>query len=460
LEETKRIGLSNYRSLSFWHDSLAESLEPRPISANREFEVVIAGAGFTGLWTGIYLLRNQPGLKVAVIEKEIAGFGASGRNGGWCSALFPWSAEVIAQKYGFEEAQSMRKAMIATVDEVGQVTKELGIDCDFQKSGTYTLIRSDAQKQKALSQLSEANKFDIDSLQLLDFQSAPRATKSQGAVFDPACASIHPAKLVRGLAKAFVDLGGELFEKTEVQHMTPGLVRTSRGDFRSNYVVDALEGYRPLLPGKKRESLPLYSLMIATEPIPSGVLDDLEIKPGATFADFRNLIIYGQRTKDNRIAFGGRGAPYHFGSSVKDSYDLVPAIHAHLERELKEMFPALANYKITHQWGGALGVARDWMASVKLDPVTKMAQAGGYVGDGVGTSHLAGKTLADLILRRATPESNLCFVNHSSPKWEFEPLRFIAARGALIGARLADQVESFTGRRSFISRIIALLTGK
>ncbi|MFY7876829.1 MAG: NAD(P)/FAD-dependent oxidoreductase, partial [Pirellula sp.] len=197
-----------------------------------------------------------------------------------------------------------------------------------------------------------------------------------------------------------------------------GSVLTSRGVFRAEYVVDALEGYRPTITGQKRRSLPLYSLMIATEPIPGSVLDDLGLLPGVTFADFRNLIIYGQRTKDNRIAFGGRGAPYHFGSRIKAKYDTVAKIHEHLERELKSMFPTLGGYRITHRWGGALGVTRDWMASVNLNPVTKLAQAGGYVGDGVSTSHLAGKTLADLILGIPSPESRLCFVNHQSPNWE------------------------------------------
>lgn len=460
MEETKRLGLTDYRSLSFWHDSLAESLEPRSVSEQREFDVVIMGAGFTGLWTGVYLLRNQPGLRVAVLEKEIAGFGASGRNGGWCSALFPWSSESLANKFGLEAAQAMRKAMIATVDDIGRITEELGIDCDYQKSGTYTLIRSDAQRQKAVIEIEQSERYQVDQLQLKAASESPRAIKSQGAVFDPACASIHPAKLVRGLANAFTQLGGQLFEKTEVRSFSVGTVTSSRGEFKAEYVVDALEGYRPTIAGQKRRSLPLYSLMIVTEPIPGSVLDDLGLKPGVTFADFRNLIIYGQRTKDNRIAFGGRGAPYHFGSRIKAKYDSVAKIHEHLERELKAMFPTLGGYRITHRWGGALGVTRDWMASVSLDPVTKLAQAGGYVGDGVGTSHLAGKTLANLILGRTSPETSLCFVNHRSPNWEIEPLRFVAARGAMIAASLADQIEGTTGRSSFISKIIRWLTGR
>ncbi len=459
MEETELLD-SSYRSLSFWHDSLQESLSPRPISGRRNFDVLVLGAGYTGLWTALYLLRQKPDLKIGIIEKEIAGFGASGRNGGWCSALFPWSAELISQRYGKDQAIAIRKAMVATVDEIGSITRELGISCDFQKAGTINLVRNRAQLKRAESEIEQAKEFGVDQLGFLEPGLLPKASSAITAVFDPACASIQPAKLVRGLARKVEELGGEIFEKTEVLDFSSGLVRTTRGDFHGEYIVDALEGYRPLLPRRKREFLPLYSLMIVTEPISPELLDEIGLVQGITFADFRNLIIYGQRTKDNRIAFGGRGAPYHFGSSVKAEYDTVEKIHVFLEKELKDLFPQLKQVKITHNWGGALGVARDWMASVRLDSVTKIGQAGGYVGDGVGTSNLAGRTMADLILGKQSDLTALAFVNHRSPRWEVEPFRFIAARGAMLAARIADVMERSTGRQSFITSIIRFLTGK
>jgi glycine/D-amino acid oxidase-like deaminating enzyme len=224
--------------------------------------------------------------------------------------------------------------------------------------------------------------------------------------------------------------------------------------------VDALEGYRSTLREKRRDSIPIYSLMVVTEVLPEELLNEMGLEPGITFADYRNLVIYGQRTKDNRIAFGGRGAPYHFGSSIKPGYDRNDRIHDQIEGVLLDLFPQLSTVKFEQRWGGALGVSRDWMASVRLDPKSKLGQAGGYVGDGVGTSNLAGRTMADLILGLSTPLTKLCWVQHQSPKWEFEPLRFIAARGALLGADIADQIEGVTGKRSLISKIIARLTGK
>ena len=450
----------DYSRLSFWHDSLG-AIEPSAIPKKLEhYDVLILGAGFTGLWTGIYLLRQSPSIKIAVLEKEIAGFGASGRNGGWCSSLFPWSPSQIERQYGFEAAVAIRKAMVETVAEVGSMAEKLGIDCDFQKSGTYTLIRSDAQAKRAEAELRQAEKFGVDQLKLLDNSLSPLASKTQGAVFDPGCASIHPAKLVRGLAQAFTNLGGHLFEQTEVHAYGSGFAKTARGEFFGEFVVEALEGYRSNLASHRRDSIPIYSLMIATEPIAPKVLDDMRLPAGVTFADFRQLIVYGQRTKDNRIAFGGRGAPYHFGSKVKDSYERVPKIHSRIENYLFDMFPQLASSAITHRWGGALSVKRDWMASVGLDPVTKIGHAGGYVGDGVGTSNLFGRTMADLILRRESDLANLCFVGHQSRKWEPEPLRYLGARAGVLGASIADQIEGVTGRRSFASKIVGSLTGK
>jgi glycine/D-amino acid oxidase-like deaminating enzyme len=449
-----------YRSLSLWHDLLTESLEPREVSQNRNFDILILGAGYTGLWTALYLLKEKPNLKVAILEKEIAGFGASGRNGGWCSALFPWSAELIAKRYGFEHAVAVRSEMVQTVTEIERVTQELAIDCDFQRSGTFNLIRSKAQQQRAKTDLEQSKKFAVDKLQQVERDKAPLATGTLSAVFDPACASIQPAKLARGLANKVVQMGAELFEQTQVLDFGPSFVKTNRGEFKADYVIDAMEGYRSQLPRRKRDFLPLYSLMIATEPIDEGVLDDLRLTKGITFADYRNLIIYGQRTADNRIAFGGRGAPYHFGSTVRPEYEQVDKIHRFLEFELKALFPKLKDVRITHRWGGALAVSRDWLPTVKLDSVTKIGQAGGYVGDGVGTSNLAGRIMTDLILGRKTSLTSLCFVNHTSPKWEVEPLRFIAARGAMFAARVADQIEQFTGRNSLISKLIGILTGK
>lgn len=457
------MSMQDYRSLSLWHDSLTEDLTPRPSLSRdlvaREWDVVIMGAGYTGLWTALRLTELSPDFSILVLDKEIAGFGASGRNGGWCSSLFPTSTGALIAKHGVEKARALRAAMVDAVNSVGRYAKQLSIDCDFDKGGTMMLARSEIQLQKAHATLQDARLTDVDKHEWRDAEHTLRGSDVLGAVFDPSCARLHPAKLVRGLARELERRGVTIAEHTEVLRYAPHRVETNRGVIKAHAVIDAMEGYRSALRQTKRHSLPLYSLMIATEPLPDSVFEDIGLEHGMTFSDFRSLIIYGQRTADNRIAFGGRGAPYHFGSTIKPEYDRVPRVFDALRRTLTDLFPAVAPYQITHQWGGVLGVPRDWHTSVTFDHLTGIGRAGGYVGDGVGLSHLAGFTLADLIAGESTERTWLPFVHHASPKWEPEPLRYLGATAAIIGVDLADRIEARTGKASLVSKLIAPLTG-
>ncbi len=205
-------------------------------------------------------------------------------------------------------------------------------------------------------------------------------------------------------------------------------------------------GVRSLFAGKILN--PLYSLMVATEPLGDDLLRDIGLRDRQTFSDYRNLIIYGQRTADGRLAFGGRGAPYHWGSSIEDRFDINDGVHAELVRVLVDLFPQLSGYDITHRWGGPLGVSRDWRPSVTVDRDRGVSWAGGYVGDGVNTAHMAGQTLAELITGTTTERTSLPWVNHRWPKWEPEPFRFIGINAGLALAKSADKTEARTGRHS------------
>jgi glycine/D-amino acid oxidase-like deaminating enzyme len=248
-----------------------------------------------------------------------------------------------------------------------------------------------------------------------------------------------------------------IYEHTEVTGWSEGRVETTRGTVRTGTVVVALEGYGANVAQSRRRILPLYSLMIATEPLPDAVWDEIGIAHGQTIADYRHLIVYGQRTADNRFAFGGRGARYHWGSAIRGSYDRDPRVFAHLKRALDELFPQAAPYAVTHSWGGPLGVPRDWHAGVSLGH--GIATAGGYVGDGLSTTNLAGRTLADLITGTASELTTLPWVGHRSPDWEPEPLRFAGANLGLVATSFADAEERLTGRPSLAARLTAPLTG-
>jgi glycine/D-amino acid oxidase-like deaminating enzyme len=443
-----------YRKLSFWHDTVPGSLEPRDaLQGDLDADVAIAGAGFTGLWTAYYLKKARPELRVVVCEREIAGFGASGRNGGWCSALFPASLSKLDRMGGRDAAIAMYRAMQQTVDEVGAAVAAEGIDCHWAKGGTVQLARSGVQLERARAEIAEAREFGFgpEDLDLLDRDAATAIAAADGVlggVYTPHCAAIHPSRLARGLAEAVRRHGVALHESTPVSRIEPGALVTAAGTVRARHVIRATEGYTPQLPGEHRTVIPVYSLMIATEPLPDAVWEHIGLAARPTFGDLRHMIIYGQRTADGRFAFGGRGAPYHLGSSIRPAYDRVPAVHAALRRTLAELFPVLADFKVTHAWGGPLGIPRDWCASVGLDPATGLGWAGGYVGDGVATTNLAGRTLADLVLGQDTPLTRLPWVGHRSPRWETEPLRWLGANAGLQLMNFADRQESRTGRPS------------
>jgi glycine/D-amino acid oxidase-like deaminating enzyme len=443
-------GEEKYRQLSFWHDTVPDDLTPRPpLPGELDVDVAIIGGGLTGLWTAYYLAKSDPGLRIAILEKHIAGFGASGRNGGWCSALFPASTAALERRHGLEPALAMRRAMIDTVDEVGRVIAAEGIDCDFAKGGTISYARSAVHRRAAIAEVAEAAKYGVDAVTL----------RADGSTLDPACARVHPAKLVRGLARVVERLGVAIYEQTEVLDFAPHTVSTTRGTVRAGSIVLATEGYGASLAKTHRTVLPLYSLMIATEPFSDETWSAMGVEHGQTFTDFRHLIVYGQRTADNRVAFGGRGARYHWGSSIHDSYDRSPAVFAHLKRALEELFPQLGDVAVTHRWGGPLGVPRDWHAAVRFDPATGIASAGGYVGDGLSTTNLAGRTLADLLTGTATNLTELPWVGHDSGRWETEPWRFAGANLGMLAMRIADTEERVTHRASLAARIMGPLVG-
>ena len=448
---TGRLG---YRDVSFWLDSVDDHLEPRAaLPGDLQVDVAIVGGGYTGLWTAYYLKRADLRLRIAIVEKEICGFGASGRNGGWCSALFAGSREKTAAEHGRDAAVALQREMFNTVDEVGRVAAAEGIDCDFVKGGTLTFATQTVHVERVKDYVDEERSwgFGAEDMTWLSRQEASAridVTGNLGAAFTPHCARIHPAKLVRGLARIVEGLGVEIYEGTAAQNVQPRTVLTSNGTVTADVVVQATEGYTPSLPGQKRRIVPIYSLMIATEPLPESFWNETGWSGRETMSDGRHLIIYAQRTADDRIAFGGRGAPYHFGSSVKPEHDREPGVFAELERTLHELFPATSTTTITHRWGGPIGVPRDWYSSVGYDERTGFAWAGGYVGDGVSTTNLAGRTLADLILGRDSDITRLAWVNHRSRNWEPEPLRWIGANLALWAMGSADRKEKRTGRPS------------
>lgn len=447
-------------NLAVWFEP--EASRP-PLDRDIDADVAIVGAGFTGLWTAYYLLKDNPALRVAIVEREHVGFGASGRNGGWASAIFPISLGQLAKLSSHAAALELQGAMNDTVHEIGRTLAVEKIDAGYARQGFVSLARTPAQLARVAPAVRAAAEFGLpDQWRALDAAEASRmvgATSVLGGLFTEHCALVHPGKLVRGLARTVEALGATIFERTPATGIAPREVSTRRGRVRASTVVRATEAFTCEQPGQKRSVIPLYSLVLATEPLPMSTRIELGLDHRRAFNDMRHLRVYAQVTPDGRLVFGGRGAPYLFGSRISSKSDLVDSVHRKLRATMVEFFPALKDARISHRWGGALGVTRDWCPSVGFDRARGIAWAGGYVGDGVATSNLAGRLLRNLILGHDEAINRLPIVDHRSPLWEREPLRWLGINAGLSAAALGDAEERLTGRPSHVAHALEALTG-
>jgi glycine/D-amino acid oxidase-like deaminating enzyme len=444
---------AGYRSQSFWHATVPDLLEPRPkLASNDQVDVAIVGAGYTGLWTAYYLKSLEPGLRVAIVEAEIAGFGASGRNGGWCLGT-------LAGMAGFLEGDAsqraagirLQRAIFDTVAEVGRVCEREEINCHWALGGNVTFAMAPAQLDQLRADLAfwRGLGFGEDDVRWLEpGECTQRVASAQnlGGFFLAHCAALHPARLVRGLAEAVERKGVPIYEQSPARALESGAVVTDGGRLRADTIVCATESYAGSLRGCERLMLPLHSMMIATEPLPEQVWKEIGLGDRETFADPRRMVTYGQRTADDRLAFGSRGR-YFYGSRIRNVFPADDPVFVLVKRILDSMFPILRDHRVTHRWGGALGVPRNLRPSVGLDRARGLGWAGGYVGEGVAAANLAARILADLVLGRDTELTALPLVGSPFPPWEPEPLRWLAVTAI---RRLGDSLDAaeMQGRRT------------
>ena len=429
--------------VSGWFDDYPP---PRPaLPGDRDADVCIVGAGYTGLWTAYYLRRADPTLRIAVLEARFAGFGASGRNGGWLSGLVPGDRNRMAERHGRDAVVRWQRALNEAVDEVIDVARREGIDAGIVKGGTLEIARNPAQAARLAAAMDEEISWQIDGITPLTKEQAAERIRIAGLVsayHNPHCARIQPARLVRGLADLVDRLGVDIYENTAATAITKGAVTTAHGTVRAPVVLRATEGFTAALPGLRRRWLPMNSSMIATDPLPQHLWDEIGWQDCETLGDTAHGFFYAQRTVDGRVAIGGRSVPYRFASRTDVEGRVPVRTIDQLKAMLHSILPQVSDVPIAHAWCGVLAVPRDWQATVLFDPVTGLGSAGGYVGHGVTATNLAGRTLADLVLGQRTPLTELPWVGHRSRNWEPEPLRWLGVRGMYLAYRVADRHEA------------------
>ena len=452
--------------LGYWWRSVGGAAVRReslggPISA----DVAIVGGGYTGLWTAYYLKRARPSLRVVVLEREMVGFGASGRNGGWVSGFFSGPARAYEGRGSGRRYAALQRAMINTVDEVGARIAEHGIDADFVKGGCLRVALDGAQLAHLREELQAARarglaEEDLRELTAEELRGRIAVRGALGASFSPHVARVHPAKLLIGLAAVVESLGVEVYERTPVSEIRAHAALTPAGVVSARWVVRATEGYTAGLRGLRRALVPMNSSMIVTEPLPDWAWQEIGWEGREMLGDGAHVYVYLQRTEDGRVAIGGRGVPYRYASRTDGAGATAPATIASLHAKLTEMFPAAAGAAIDHAWSGVLGVPRDWCISAAADPDTGIAWAGGYVGEGVAAANLAGRTLRDLMLGEHSELVELPWVGRRPRRWEPEPLRWGMIHAVYALYRRADALERRSGRPSRLGRLVDAASGR
>jgi glycine/D-amino acid oxidase-like deaminating enzyme len=424
-----------YRDTSFWLETCNDDLTPRAsLKGQVSVDVAILGGGFSGLWTAYYLMRDNPGLQVAILEKDICGYGASGRNGGWCSSRYPLDASTLARRYGVEIGRKTLLAMYDAVEEVGRVCAREGIDAEYRQTGILSLARGKVQLPTVQAAHRAYERLGLaDQNLLLGAEAARekvRATEIEGALFSPKSATVHPAKLVRGLAQAVERLGGVIYERSPVTRFEPGetpRLHTDSGVLVARKaIVAAGEAYLTQQPRFRRKLLPMSSLIVLTEPLSAAQWASIGWADGEGLGSQVNMVDYFTKTTDGRILYGSRGAPYHLNSNMDQPWDAATA--KTMRETLVEWFPALDGVAFSHSWAGYLGVSRDWTPTISFDPRTKMGQLFGYTGRGVSTTNISARILAGMITGKPTGLEFLPSVGNRSPDWEPEPARWLGVR--------------------------------
>jgi glycine/D-amino acid oxidase-like deaminating enzyme len=450
-------------AISFWlkqmYTDAGAPLTPRaPLTTSRAADVCIVGAGYTGLWIALEVLRADPTRAVVLLEAEIAGYGASGRNGGAVIAQLNGSRAYWEQRGGRDGAVAMERAVQGSVDEVGTAVRREGIDCAFAKNGVVMVARSDLEAERFRASIEEDRAYGIGGTAYLDAAEVGARVRVDGAVgarFNENCASIHPGRLVRGLADAVERLGGVIHEGTRVERIDPGVATTRRGlEVRAPIVVRATEAYTESLRSHRRTMVPVHTSMLATEPIDERVWEEIGWR-GREALLAEHPFLHLQHTADGRITIGGddNRVPYRFGSAPSPDTPTPERVARMYRAELVRLFPALRDVRIEHGWQGIFAAPRNWAPGVGLDRSTGIGWAGGYVGEGVAAANLAGRTMRDLILGHETELTTLPYVGAPARRWEPEPLRAVGAVAIAALRQFGDRREARTGRPS---RIIEL----
>ena len=388
-----------------------------PLEGDLEADVAIIGGGFTGLWTAYHFLKASPTSRVAVLEANAVGYGASGRNGGFAMTLIHRSLATLADALGDDGARAVHRGAVDAIKTLERVCAEEGIDAQLMSNGCLTVSNTPPQDDLIRREVETATRLGLEGFCYLDkdqVQALVHSPTFRCAVREEHCTLVNPARLVRGLKKAVLCMGAQVFEGTPLSDLsqdgTKAVARTPRGLVRADKAVLAANAYSAHLPQVSKYVLPFYSHILLTEPLTDEQWQSVGWQGREGMEDRRIFLHYFRPTVDGRILWGGRDAPFH-PDGPDPRYDRDPHVYERLEETFRWTFPQLRDVKIEHAWGGPIGVTARFLPNIGWLEGKRVAYSFAYNGHGVAITCLAAMCLRDMLLERDTEYSRLPLVS-------------------------------------------------
>ena len=407
-------------------------------------DVAIVGGGFTGLSTAYHIKKDEPAARVALLEAQIIGYGASGRNGGFNMTLFGLTMEITRLRFGRAGAREAHHYMERAVDTTRDLITDLEIDCDYEHPGFLRVATSPGYKKRIMSEVELAHSLGLTGIEWLDQDAVRREVDSPlylGAWWEPRCGILNPAKLAWGWKEIITGLEVAVYEKTPVTSMSREnggiILKTPAGTVRAKKVVLAANAWSHFIPAIHRKQIPLWTYIVLTEPLKADLLERIGWRNRQGIEDARNLVHYYRLTADNRLLMGGRDAGLAWGKDMDK--DRSPAIFRALEKDVRDLFPSLENVRFTHHWGGPVSITLDLAPAMGYVGDKNVVYSLGCMGHGVSLTHLNGRTLADLVLDKKTDLTDVFFVNRTTIPWPPEPVRTLSSKAILAALNLQDR---------------------
>jgi glycine/D-amino acid oxidase-like deaminating enzyme len=436
---------------NFWGLSRERRDVAPPLSGDLSVDVAVIGAGYTGLATAFHLKAAEPGLDVAVLEAETAGYGASGRNAGFVMTLFGASLAAMLARHGPERVRQAHAYMVSAIAALEAMIAEHGIDCDYERSGFLKVATAPRYVSRIREEIDLFRSLGVEDLQWLDAEqlcARVRSPQFLGGAYEPGCGLLNPVKWLDALRRLAVGSGARLYEGRRVRSVRRQAGRyrlaTPRGEVTADKVVYATNGYTHLIPGLRSKQLPAFAYIVVTEPLSDKQRAAIGWQGREGIEDGRNFMHFFRLTPDNRILAGGGPGRIPFAGRMH--HDASPKAWAHLERFIGTTFPPLEGLRITHRWGGAFSVTSDSTPQIGTLDGGGAVYAVGCTGHGVAMTHMNGRIIRDLVLGRQTELTRLWFVNRRSFPIPPEPFRSIGARAVTMAMALGDWWCDRSGR--------------